>query len=94
MAVDPMCVEAGLYTSPKAIDDMVDASVHSIACDPRPGHASRSQRRGVMGKLLDDDFNLVVGHSICLAVGAEVGPSFLFEPNARRMWASPPSSMR
>lgn len=62
LATDPMCAKAGLYSTPKAAANMADTSVHSFDRDSRrPAYASWSRHRGIVGKLLDDDPDLVVG---------------------------------
>lgn len=79
MAMDLMCAEVSLCAMPKAASGVAVASLHSIDQDPRPAHASRSLCHGIIGKLINEDDNLMMGRSSYFAKG-EDGSSFLFEP--------------
>jgi hypothetical protein len=76
-----MISEATLCTLLKA-STCLHALIHTIDfCDPRGGAvASLSRGRGVVVKLLDEEFDLVAGRAACFGNRPEHGPTFLFEP--------------
>lgn len=81
MAADPMCVEASLCKSPKAVPAAVAERTKSIDQDLRPRRTPLASPKGAICGIIDRDFNLLMGRALCFTT-VEDGPSFLYEPTA------------
>jgi hypothetical protein len=79
-----MCTEAMLCardcTTPKAAEEMGTLSIVTLDCDPRVDPAHLSRQRGLVGKALLEDFELVVGWAAGAPRLSKDGPGFLFVP--------------
>lgn len=84
-----MLSEVALQTPLKGTVACSSPRAHTIDCDPLRGHTSRGRRRGFVGKVTDEDLELVMGRAACFGDTPLTGPPALFEPTVDQVDCMP-----